>query len=319
MEKVNVLITSAGVATAVNLIYALRSSKKYQFTIVAVDMNQYSAGLYLSDKWYLVPQINDPNYIPKILELCKKHNIYILFPLFSKEIIIFSKNLKLFEDEKINILIPSPDIIDICDNKLNFYKFLKNNNFLFPEIIDTKTLDENFTFPLLIKPISGSSTKNVYKIEDYLDLNYYTQKYKNSIIQKFISGTEYTVDCLAIKGETIVAIPRIRILVKDGKSIVGKTVKKNNLMEIARELIKKINFNGPCNIQMIEDANKNIYIIEMNPRFAAGGLTLSVKSGANIPEMIVEYFMGEKLEPIKDFEDELIMIRYFSDIFLETN
>ena len=49
MIQKNILVTSAGVATGVNVISALRSSTKYRCSITSADMSKDSAGLYLSD------------------------------------------------------------------------------------------------------------------------------------------------------------------------------------------------------------------------------------------------------------------------------
>lgn len=315
MKKINVLVTSAGVATAVNVISALRLSKKYQFKIVAIDASKYASGLYLADKYYLVPTINNPYYFEKIVDICKKECIDIIFPLFSKEISIFAEKAKFLKELNFKLLLPEPKIVEICDNKVKFYQFLENYGFCFPKLIK-KPIDNNqVKFPLFMKPIKGSSTKNSFKIENPIELNYFLYKYPDNLIQEFIEGKEYTIDCLAIEGRTIAAIPRIRLNVKDGKTIVGKTIKHLKIIELSEELIKNLKFHGPCNIQIIENNFGDCFIIEMNPRLAAGGLPLSVRSGVNIPELIVDYLMGNQIQPIKDFQDNLVMIRFFNEIF----
>jgi carbamoyl-phosphate synthase large subunit len=316
MEKIKVLVTSAGVATAINVITALRGSKKYQIHITAVDMNKYSAGLYLADKHHLVPPIKNPNYIQEILNICIKENIFVVYPLFSKEILLFALNSELFKEHNINIMLPKPEIVKLCDNKLEFYKYLDINGFNCPKIYGKEEIQSGAEFPLFIKPIEGSSTKNAYKIDNKTDLEFYIKKFPNSIIQKYIEGTEYTVDCLALNGETITAIPRIRLQVKDGKTMVGKTKRNEQVLNIVRKLIKTLDYKGPSNIQMIVDKNNRIYIIEMNPRMAAGGLPLAIKAGANIPEMIIDYFITQKLEPKYDFSENLVMIRYLTEVFI---
>ena len=61
--KINVLITSAGVMSAVNIIKSLKLQKEINVEIVATDVDKYAAGLYLADKYYISPPlINKKEY-----------------------------------------------------------------------------------------------------------------------------------------------------------------------------------------------------------------------------------------------------------------
>ena len=71
MVPITVLLTSAGVATAVNVIHALRHSTLLDVKIVSVDMDPFSAGLYLADKHHMVPPAKKPQYLDEILKICK--------------------------------------------------------------------------------------------------------------------------------------------------------------------------------------------------------------------------------------------------------
>ena len=73
--KVRVLITSAGVASATNVISALKKSSKFDVHIHASDMSKNAAGLYLAHDYSLTPPSSDKNYIAKILEIIDKNNI----------------------------------------------------------------------------------------------------------------------------------------------------------------------------------------------------------------------------------------------------
>jgi carbamoyl-phosphate synthase large subunit len=320
MTEITVLLTSAGVATAVNVIHALRQSSFFNVRIVSVDMTSLSAGLYLADKHCLVPPVKTPQYIDELLHICKNEKVNVLFPLFSGEIGIVASNMKMFADNSINVMLPFPEVVDTCINKVKFLHFLNENGFPYPK---TYTLEqvEDESFPLFIKPASGSSSKNTFIIRDYEELIFYMKRHPNSIVQEFISGVEYTVDCLVHHGTVYVISPRSRLNVKDGKSMVGKTVFHPGIITLVKDLLLKIGMNGPCNIQCIEDERGGLHLIEINPRLAAGGLPLTVKAGANIPEMMIRLALGMDVKPVENLQSDVIMIRYLNDIFLlnETN
>ncbi|MBC7086481.1 MAG: ATP-grasp domain-containing protein [Methanomethylovorans sp.] len=322
MPSITVLITSAGVATACNIISALKKQKEKEVKIVAVDTNPLSAGLYLADSRYIVPRSTDPQYIPKILEISKKECVDIIFPLHSSETMVFAKNTDKLKHAGLKLQIANPEAIDICTDKLKFHGFLQSNGFLCPKtyhpmnILDILKNNE-VNFPLFIKPKEGSSSKNSFKIENIEQVHFFINYIENCIIQEFIKGTEYTVDLLADENSNLVAaVPRERLEIKDGKAVKSRTVKDNVMISLCSEIIKKLGLTGPANVQMIKSGEK-LYVIEINPRFAAGGLPLTTASGVNIPLLLIKMLLGENIDKMPDFQENLYMIRYLTEIFLE--
>jgi carbamoyl-phosphate synthase large subunit len=60
-----------------------------------------------------------------------------------------------------------------------------------------------------------------------------------------------------------------------------------------------------------------VKFIEINPRFG-GGVPLSIKAGANFPKWILQELLDRKTNIRFDgFEDNLIMLRYDSEVWLE--
>jgi carbamoyl-phosphate synthase large subunit len=307
-----VLITSAGVATAGNVISALRKSSAYNYEIHAIDMSQYAAGLYLADHSYIAPSSNDPGYINKIEEIISKHGINFLIPLHSSEIELFSKSKERIEKTNVRMNIPPVKAIQTCNDKLQFIQFMRENKFLIP--VQFNNPSEINKYPVFIKPVSGSSSSNSFKICNKEDLEYYSKKYPGSIMQEFIDAPEYTIDGLAgMDSELIACVPRLRIKVKDGKTVVGKTENNGSIINEIRHAIKILKYTGPFNAQIFLK-DQNIIFIEINPRLAAGGLPLSTESGVNIPDLMVRISFGEN-PGFQEFEDNLVMIRYLTETF----
>jgi carbamoyl-phosphate synthase large subunit len=60
-----------------------------------------------------------------------------------------------------------------------------------------------------------------------------------------------------------------------------------------------------------------IKFVEINPRFG-GGVPLSIKAGANFPKWILQESLGEKTNiRFNGFKDNLIMLRYDGEVWLE--
>ena len=313
-SNVTVMLTSAGVATAVNVISALRRPPGPTPRILAVDMNPYAAGLHLADAWRLVPSAADPDYEEILLDICHREGVSFVFPLHSSEIERMASAAPRFRATGVAMMTPTPETARLCADKQAFLDFLAREEFRFPQTL-TLPLAETPAFPLFLKPRSGSSSRGTFRIDDDADLAYLLAKNPDSILQEYVAGTEYTVDCLADRGQLLACVPRVRVSVKDGKTVVGRTVEHPKLRALVADLLERLEMHGPCNAQVIEDGGGQLFVIEINPRLAAGGLTLAVQAGANIPAMMLALAQGRTVAPA-DYRRGLVMIRFPQDIFL---
>lgn len=316
--KVSVLLTSAGVATATNVLDALRAQQDIPVRTIAVDINPYAAGIHLAEAGHVVPPLTSPDYLDRLLDICRKEEVRLVYPLYSGEIKLFAENAHRFRQANVALLTPSAQTVETCINKTKFIEFIDTSGFRYPKTYDTgKPAD--YSFPLFMKPVVGTSSRNTYRIDTPEDLGYLLGKHPDSILQDFIPGVEFTVDCLTHEGRLLACVPRIRLSVKDGKSMVGKTVEHPRLIAEVARLLQAIEMNGPCNVQLMEDTSGELHLIEINPRLAAGGLPLAVAAGANIPHMMLRLALGEQVEPVEDYRRNLVMVRYLDQFFLPDN
>lgn len=315
LGKFNILVTSAGVGTAVNVIKALRASKKFSVTISASDQDPDAAGLFLSDKTHITPNANHPEFFKHIKKIIKEDEIDFIFPNHSSEILLFSQNTDFFSSLNVGVVLPDEECVITCSDKKAFINFLKKNNFSYP--CTYSSLEEVTKFPIFIKPVSGSSSNYTFFAEDIEKAKSFISLYDvDFLFQRFIDAEEITADCYVNKNSKLVAcVPRSRLKVKDGKSVVGKTLYNIDLINFIDDLLTKIKYKGPCNVQLFRNENK-FQLIEINPRMSAGGLPLTVESGINIPELILQdYFFGLP-DKLIEFEDRLTMYTYSNEIFV---
>lgn len=316
--EVNILITS--ISRKVWLVKAFKDAlyeEGIEGKIISVEVNPLSAGLYMSDKHYFVPASCDGNFIPKILEICKKENIKLLIPTRDRELLLFAENKNKFDEQGIQVMVSSPATIQVCNDKYKFYQFLKKNNISTPETF----LPEQIGFlplqyPLLVKSRYGSGSKNVFKVKNEKELRFFVDYVSEPIIQEFVEGKEYTVDLFSdFNGRVITVVPRERIETFCGESYKGKTMKDNLIIASAKNFAEKLETIGHITLQFIKNEN-GIKFIEVNPRFG-GGAMLGIKSGQNTPLLLIKLVLGKKIEPqIGKFEEDLIMLRYTEDLFI---
>ncbi|MGG7078782.1 ATP-grasp domain-containing protein [Clostridium sardiniense] len=316
--EVNILILSAG--RRVELVKNFREASeiaKVKSQIITADLSDMAPATYFSDKNYRIPKIGTENYINSIIEICKKENIKLIVPTIDTELVILSENKELIEEAtNSKVLISSKKVINICRNKINTYNFFEKNGFKVPKYITKKDIEDgNYKFPLFIKPVDGSSSKNTFKISNYSELKFFMKYIDNPMVQEFIEGKEYTIDIfIDFDGNVITIVPRERIDTRGGEISKGKIVKDIDLIEEAKKVIDILKPIGSITVQCIK-TKRGIEFIEINPRFG-GGAPMSIKAGANSPLNLYKLLLGEKLKYNEDYLDNITSLRFDESIFL---
>lgn len=311
-KQINVLILSAG--RRVELIECFQNAREKAGVfskVIAADISPLAPALYYADEYRLIPRIGEENYIQSIINLCTEKTIKIIIPTIDTELLVLSKNKEIIENATgTKVLVSDLGVINICRDKIKTQKFLEENGFNIPKMYSDKEIMEGkITLPLFIKPKSGSSSKNTFKIDSILELNYLYNSIKDPIVQDFIQGEEYSVDAfLDFKGKIISIVPRLRIATRDGEISKGKIVKDKEIIETIRKLMNILKPIGHITIQLMK-TKKGIEFIEINPRFG-GGAPMSIMSGADSCEYLYRILLGEELEYNENYRDNLTYLRF---------
>lgn len=315
----NILITSA--SRKVGLIEAFKKalSKEGGGKVIAVDFNPLSPALFRSDISFVVPESSDRNFINILNELCRKYKVKLIIPTRDEELILFSKNKELFDEIGAKVMVAEKEVIEICSDKLKFLLFCKKNNIPIPKIYNLEELRKTkVKFPVFARYRFGKSSKGVFIIENKEQLSIFLKNHSSFIFQELIKDKEYTIDLFSdFNGRVISIVPRERIYVFGGETFIGKTYKNFFLIKETIKLTEKLNLIGHNTIQCFYNSKKKkIKFIEINPRFG-GGVNLSIFAGADTPLYIIRLIKGKTLKSrIGKFKDNLIMLRYAKDIFV---
>jgi carbamoyl-phosphate synthase large subunit len=113
-------------------------------------------------------------------------------------------------------------------------------------------------------------------------------------------------------------VPRKRIEVRAGEVSKGRVVKHHRIMSEAARLVKVLGAGpGVITLQLFLTGDGRIKFVEINPRFG-GGAPLSIKAGANFPKWILQELLGRRTNiRFNGFKDNLIMLRYDGEVWLE--
>lgn len=321
MDNKNILILSAG--RRVELIKCFKKAAerlKIKTKIVAADLMNNAPALYFADKKYQIPRIGDKNYIDSIINICNNENIDLIVPTIDTELLILAEEKEIIENKtNAKVLVSDKKVIQICRNKINTQHFFEENGFCVPKQIAKEDIEQNnVKYPVFIKPLNGSSSINAFKVNNKKELDFFYNYIEDPIVQEFMSGEEYTVDCfLDFDSNIITIVPRKRIATRSGEIIKGKIVKDKTIIEDVKRLLKILNPIGQITIQCMK-TNEGIKYIEINPRFG-GGAPMSIKSGANSCENLYRLLNHEKLNYNEEYKDNLTFLRFDDSIMLDEN
>lgn len=348
-HSITVIVTASGAPGGPSIIKGLRSVKERTIKIVATDIRNDAAGLYLADKAYIVPPGNDPTYIDKMLNIAINEQVDAILPLSSIELPALSKNKELFEDKGVKVLTSNYNSTLIALDKYKTYQYLNSKGIsVAPTTYLVQTLDElksaaqELGFPakpFVIKQPRGKGQRGFrvitnYKmtIEQFLESKPYdinmpyeslinmlkeAESFPPLMVMEYLPGPEYTVDVLCYKGETIVAIPRLRKQTTLGISTVGVAENKEEIIGLVKDIVEAFNFDYIVNMQFKYNETGEPKLLEINPRIA-GTVCLSIEAGVNIPYLAIKLALGEE---IKKDEIEVkwgtIIIRYWDHVTIK--
>ena len=233
---------------------------------------------------------------------------------------ILARNKPKFAKAGCNVLVSSPDVVDICQDKRKTYHFLLKNGFDTPLTmsIGKALANKKLTLPCFLKPWDGSASRGNAAVNNRKELLFFAQRIPNAICQEFIKGTEHTCDVYVdFNMKVRCVVPRKRIEVRTGEVSKAQVVKHPEIMDQSARLIETLGAGpGVITIQLFLTRDNSVKFIEINPRFG-GGVPLSIKAGANFPKWILKESLALKTNIRFDgFKDNLIMLRYDDEVWV---
>lgn len=167
------MVTATGSGVGQAILRSLRIAALDCF-LVGADINPFSAGFALCDKAYLLPPANDIHYKERLLKVCSKEKIDYLFPGSDPELLPIAQLKRELKNINCHAVVAEEKCITICRNKLQSYQFMKSKGLPFAESVccsELQKLIERKGFPIIAKPIDGSSSAGVKVFFSATDIN----------------------------------------------------------------------------------------------------------------------------------------------------
>ncbi len=286
--------------------------------IVGTDNQSTAPALQFCDRQYVVPRINDPEYVDIILKICKENNVKAITTLIDPEIEILANNAERFKAIGVTPLCPAPKSAIYCFNKYELYKYLVEKGIRTPltfhdwDEFKSALAEGRISFPVFMKPVCGSGSVGAHKVHTIeqaeADWNSGEHDY---IIQELMTGGDCDADVYVdtISHKAVAAFSKRKIETRIGGASKTCSFKDPKLFKFIREICDAFEFNGPLDMDFFMKDGE-YYLSEINPRFG-GAYLHAYGAGVDFIQLIVNNINGiENRVNIGNYDDDVLMLMY---------
>jgi len=322
MGAVRVLITGAGAPGIRGTIYALRHNLDgTHVEVVGTDVNTEVVGRYLVDRFYRVPPAESDEYVPSLIEVCRKEGITLVLPQTTREAQVLAKVREDLLRQGIRVGVSGFRALSIANDKARLLEAFAELGLPYPryrlarseqELIDAAEALGYPRSPVVVKPPVSSGMRGLRILKEgawdarrfleekpdgvetsLMDLVKVLRRgsqWPTLLVTEYLPGPEYTVD--AFRGKHLfVAVPRVRRAIRSGITFVAEIERRSDLEAYSMRAAVALGLEYAFGFQFKLDEEGVPRVLECNPRIQ-GTMVASVFAGYNIPWFTVRELMG---------------------------
>ena len=307
------------------VIRALRNYYGTAIKIIGLGYEPLEPGIYMKnmvDHTYQIPYptAGASALLERLEWIHEREKLDMIIPNFDAELFNFIKIAPQLQRLGIKTFLPTHAQLASRD-KINLQHLSDNKSFRIPacsrlnSVADIDAAAEAYGYPLVIKgKFYEAAIVNTYEAaqEKFYELS---AKWGLPVIaQQLVRGVELNVAGLGDgKGNIISVIAMRKLYITDkGKAWAGITIEDDELIGLARQFAAVTKWKSGFELEIIRDAENNLYILEINPRFPAW-VYLTAAAWQNQPAALVRMAMSEDVEPFVDYAVGKMFIRYTWD------
>lgn len=344
MRDLTVLVTACGAQFMPGLADCLKQNGERNIRLVGVDKNGDPTISQMVDVFYQVTEDVGSKYVDRLLDICKKEKVDVLMPFMSIELLPLIDSLAEFEAIGTKVSVSERRSVELTNNKLKFYEFLKEQGLPVPRFHAVKHADElkgaceAVGYPqkaVCVKATELSGSRGI-RIIDATKSRYdilFGQK-PNSFYTTFdelqatlneqptmpemmamecLPGEEGSVDLIADNGKILYMAYRESNVNLASIPQEATLAYNEEAYQIARDVIAALGLSGNADLDFKYNEEGHPVLMEINPRIAAT-MKIFKEGGLNLPYLRVKQLLGEAL-PEVDIKYGVKMKRRYLEMF----
>lgn len=311
----NILILSAG--TRNKIVQYFKKAVGNNGVVVATDMSEMAPAVYEADKFYKVPRMTDEGYIDVIFDICKKESINGVLTLIDPELSLLAKYKEEFAALGVTVIGSSYELCERALDKSEMFDWLIVHGYnCAKSYVDKEKFYADIdagliTYPVFVKPVRGSASIAINKVEDKETLELLWKHTDGLMIQEFLKGQEIGADVYIdiISHEVISIFTKKKLLMRAGETDKAVSFKDPKLFALIEKFVLECGWSGQIDIDIFE-INGEYYISEVNPRFG-GGYPHAYECGCDHIKLILNNLLGKTNEKnIGSYDEGVYMMKY---------
>jgi len=299
-----------------------------EHSLIGLSYDPNEPGIYqgLFEKIYLMPypSLGYEEFKKRITEIKQKSDIDVAIPNLDAELPLYIKYQKEIEKLGIKTYLPSLECFEMRD-KSKLPEFAKTLGVKHPKTIEVVSLDDlikatkDLGFPVMVKGNYYKAYK-AYNLDEAID---YFYKISNEwgfplLVQEVISGNEINFVGIG-NGEKLIAGVGIKKLTTTelGKVWSAISIKNDSLFNASKKFVETLGWRGAFEFEAMSDG-KDLYLIEINPRFPAW-VYFATMLGINLPKIMIDLINGKKVKENFEYPVEKMYVRYVEETVADFN
>lgn len=288
--------------------------------VVAANLIADAPAMLVADEAVIVPASHEPDYVPRLLEICREHKISMLLSAHDLDTVCLAGHKREFEAIGVVPVIADPEFARIAYDKYLTIDFLTEHGFAnCPAALDLDRALEmlvvgDMRYPVIVKPRTGFGSIGLSIAHDEQDLRNAFRQLRRTIqqtpiihsegyrlqdsimIQQFVSGQEYGIDVVNdLNGKLAAVFVEKKLGMRSGETDKAVIVADKLLQELGENIGRASKHPGVLDLDVIV-SDGVAYVLEMNARFG-GHYPFAHLAGANVPAALIAWAEGREVNP----------------------
>lgn len=184
-----------------------------------------SAACRVADGQLRSGRFRNPGYIDQLIDECLRRDIGLVIPTIDTKLQLLSLARERFLEHEIEVMVSDSGLVDQCRDKRRTPAIFASIGIETPRSVDPD--DDQVSLPIFIKPIDGSSSRDIHLIDDPAKLSPWLRDTSHYLHCAYVDPSrfdEYTIDFYFDRHSWLQCmVPRQRLEVRGSEVSKGVT------------------------------------------------------------------------------------------------